>query len=55
MEEKPVEVDQATEHILWEGSDPVAMYKQLAQVDEVRKDVILQEVEVVLLKNKKKR
>lgn len=25
MEEKAVEVDQAAEHILWEGADPVAM------------------------------
>jgi len=29
------------------------MQEQLAQVDEVRKDVILQEVEIILLKKKK--
>lgn len=57
MEEETVEVDQAAEHVLGESADTVAMQEKLAQVDEVREDVVLQEVKIVLLRgeDKKKR
>lgn len=49
VQQQPVQVDQAPEHILGQGADAVAMEEKLAQVDEVREQVILQEVELVFL------
>lgn len=49
MDQQPVQVDQAPEHILGQGADAVAMEEELAQVDEVGEQVILQEVQLVFL------
>jgi hypothetical protein len=55
VEKKAVQVDQATEHVLRQSTDTVSMQEELAQVDEVREEVILEEVELVLLQGRNRK
>lgn len=49
MQQQAVQVDQATEHILGQRADAVAMQVELAEVDKISEQVIMEEVELVLL------
>lgn len=53
MKKEAVQVDQASEHVLREGTDAVSMQEEMSEVDQIGEQVILQKVELILLKETK--
>lgn len=52
MDKEAVQVDQASKHILWEGTDAVSMQEQMGEVNQIWEQVILQKVQLILLEQK---
>lgn len=52
MDEEAVQVDQASKHILREGTDAVSMQEQMGEVDQIWEQVILEKVQLILLEQK---
>lgn len=52
MDKEAVQVDQASKHILREGTDAVSMQEQMGEVNQIWEQVILQKVQLILLEQK---
>lgn len=52
MEKESVQVNQASEDILREGADAVSMQEEMGEVNQIWEKVILQKVELILLKQR---